>query len=118
MNDPSTKPITILALMQVAVILFGILVAKLCFRLWVNYEFRPPGVTQFVLNQGISLVAIPLIWVGITTYVRNLSGAPQIVKTGLLLLGIALVVLLAAFMVVATVGPWWAVDRGLMIEPD
>jgi len=112
MNDPSTKPITILALMQVAVILVGILAVKLCSKLWVNSALQLPAVMRFVLNQGILLVAIPLVWVGVTTYVRSLTGARQIVRTGLILLGIALVVLLAAFMVIATVGQLWVAFGG------
>jgi hypothetical protein len=107
MADQQAKPLTIFALIQVAVILAGILSAGVFSKLWrETVDPNPPAVMMFVLNRGVVLLAIPVLWLLATLQVRSSGSTPEPLKSGLFLFGIVLALGLAAFMFIATVGQY------------
>ncbi len=104
MINPDAKPITIFSLLQVAIILLGILGAGMTSRFLrdaMGDEPLPP-ITLFVLNRGIILCLIPIVWAAVTAHVRTNIPNAGIKGTILLLAGPIIAVALAVFMLGAT----------------
>ena len=103
MSNPDAKPITIFALAHLGIIFLGILAAGVTSKIWRDATgMEPRSITLFVLNRGILLCAIPLVWAAVTAHVRNNTQNPGIKGTLLLIAGPIIAIVLAVFMAGAT----------------
>jgi EamA domain-containing membrane protein RarD len=103
MSNPDAKPIAIFALAQLGIIFLGILAAGVTSKILRDSTgMEPPSITLFVLNRGILLCSIPLVWAAVTAHVRNNTPNPGIKDTVLLIAGPIIAVVLAVFMAGAT----------------
>lgn len=103
MSNPDAKPIAIFALAQLGIIFLGILAAGVTAKLWRDATgMDPRSITLFVLNRGVLLCAIPLVWAAVTAHVRNNTPNSGIKGTVLLIAGPIIAVVLAVFMTGAT----------------
>ncbi len=66
-----------------------------------------------MLNRGILLCAIPLVWAAVTAKVRNDASKSGVIGTILLISGPIIAVLLAIFMTGATLLQLCCVDGGM-----
>jgi hypothetical protein len=73
MNSYYSKPITIIALIQVAIILLGMGAASVALRIYREVELSHylRNSTNIVMNQGFFLVLIPITWTIITAYINS-----------------------------------------------
>jgi len=113
MGNPYSRPIAILGLAQVGVILIGIAAAGLTCKLWrlaLHDDFPPPAITLWVLDWGLLLCLVPLVWAAITGWAQNRETTSRTVGTFLLLLGAGLAVALAVFLLGATLCQYWRLD--------
>lgn len=102
MSSSDAKPIAIFALAQVAIVFLGILAAGVTCKMMRDYAGHEPPITLFVLNRGILLCAIPLVWAAVTAKVRTDASKSGVMGTVLLISGPIISVLLAIFMLGAT----------------
>lgn len=111
MSHPDARPITIFALAQVMIVLLGVMAAGVTSKLLRDATGNePPPVTLFVLNRGILLCAIPLVWAAVTAHVRGDVARAGAWRTVLLIAGPVIAVGLAIFMLVATLLQLGCVD--------
>jgi hypothetical protein len=105
MTDPHAKPLTILALMQIAVILLGIVAAGVFSKIFVAaFRTHPPALMTFVRDRGFLLLGIPMLWLLMTLLIRHSESQAHRMGVVLYVIGIALIVALAFFMVAVTAG--------------
>ncbi len=104
MSHPKARPVIIFALIQLGVVFAGILGAGVAERLTRELTGMPPRpLTLFVLNHGIWLGFIPLVWTGVTLTVLHSRRTGAFVESLLVFGGVALAVGLGVLMCFAIV---------------
>jgi hypothetical protein len=104
-SHPYSKPIAVLALIQLAVVFLGILAAGATQKVICDaMKDDLPRITRFILNQGLVLALVPLLWAGVTGHVVNRVESRQGAGTALVVSGVLLAVGLAVFMLAGTLG--------------
>lgn len=105
----NTRAISILAIIQVAVVVFGMLFVG------VSHKFiqeimgdRPlPPLLEWMYNYGAVFLLLPILWVGIALFLRSRQNAPDFVCVKLAeISGIALTLYLIAQFAVASLGSY------------
>ncbi len=105
----STRNALLVALMQISVIVSGVMGAGVVLRILE----RAPASTRFLVDYGVTLMAIPLVWITSAVVVRSRSAISESAKTAAFWLGCVLLLGLIAFVACALIGPWMVVDGGL-----
>ncbi|MBI2929707.1 MAG: hypothetical protein HYY24_28955 [Verrucomicrobia bacterium] len=105
----TTRNAVVVALMQISVIVSGVLGAGVLLRILE----RVPASTRFLVDYGVALLAIPLIWISAAVVVRSRSAISESTKSVAFWLGLALLLALMLFVANALIGPWLGMDGGI-----
>ncbi|MDA3797599.1 MAG: hypothetical protein PF692_00760 [Kiritimatiellae bacterium] len=99
MNSYYSKPITIIALIQVAIILLGMGAASVALRIYREVELSHylRNSTNIVMNQGFFLVLIPITWTIITAYINSNEKYSEKTKVIFVWSGVAIAIILGIF---------------------
>ena len=104
----------LVALMQVAVIVGGVLGAGLFYQTAAVANLPPPRPILLLVTDGGFGLGLPLVWATVALLVRRRPEVSDELKQLLHWLGMALLIGLAGFMIYADVTPWlgilWRMD--------
>jgi len=104
----SVTNVVIVSLLQIGVIVFGVLACGIARK--VLEDPALPTLTTLMLNQGVFLLAIPLIWVSIVLWPGRKQNASEGKKVVAFYSGILILVFLFLLVGYAAVQPWIFVD--------
>ncbi|MDA3797598.1 MAG: hypothetical protein PF692_00755 [Kiritimatiellae bacterium] len=113
MNSYYAKPITIIALIQLAIILLGMGAASVVARGYKDYYEFMPASTWFIFQYGFILTIIPITWTSITAYINSNDKYTEKKKVMFIISGIVIAVILAISLVAAILGPISQLDSGI-----
>ena len=99
----SIRNIVMVAIMQVAVIVAGVLAAGVCIRVFTSNSIAIPFFASLLYRYGVAILVIPLAWVTGAVVLQLRPTVSDNVKILMFWAGILLLLALVAFVVYADV---------------
>lgn len=101
----------LVALMQIAVIVIGVLATHVSQKIWSESIFRPFP-TVFIGEFGVFCLGLPLVWIITALHIRQQEKFSDDLKGLVFYGGVLLLILLAAFFGYGVIKPWITVCFG------
>ena len=98
------RNIVLVTLLQIGVVVIGVPAAGLARKAGV---LAIPSLTAWLITYGVALLAIPLAWGILLSWLHQRPGLPEEMKSLAFLSGIVVLLALCAFIGYAVVVPWF-----------
>jgi hypothetical protein len=109
----SIRNTVVVAIMQIAVIVFGVLGAGICHKVFSSDNVAMPLPAAMLYSHGLMGFFIPMIWGVVAVVLQLRATVSDDIKSLIFWLGVLTLILIAIFVVYADVTPWFNVMGGL-----
>ncbi|MDB6023993.1 MAG: hypothetical protein JWM68_216 [Verrucomicrobiales bacterium] len=115
----TTRNAVLVALVQVAIIVLGVLAAGLSYKWWAFQELPLPGTTWLLINYGIAFLTLPVLWIGSVMWLRLSAVLSDELKGLTFLSGFILILMLLILIGHAVFAPWMHYNfHGVEVVPE
>ncbi len=114
----NTRNAVLVALGQVGIIVMGVLAAGLSYKWWTAGSAMIPLTTSFLVNYGIVLFGLPIVWVATVVRVGQMPAVSDETKGLAFLSGFIILLALLVLVVHGVFTPWLSCHMGELITPE